>query len=202
MITELFLVGSTAFWVLLAFGFLLLSTAASRGHWGLPAFCTVILGALFFGFTDLSSHSSSWDPLQLFLGLVIYLLAGSVWSLYKWLKLTQEIRLRIEGIKNDYTDDASMRAYGLRDHFVPNDIGSTAPMTIPPTPGEFHSRITGWIAFWPACMTSGIFCNVLPWLWSLISGIFSFVAKKLRSIMDRISNSSFEDYQPLEKKED
>ena len=199
MIYELFAIGSIWFWITLAIGFLILSTAAGTEESRWPVIWTVVIGGFLMAFSDLGTWSLFDNPIDWVIGVAAYLLIGSVWSIYKWRRLVHQIRKFCDEWEpgRDWSSrDVPLDLINRKvaSQFKPNNADYS--VEIPPRASQFRTRIETWIGFWPASVTSGIFSRTLPWVFDRLGDVVSGIARLLGSIFSRISGNAFEDYEP------
>lgn len=199
MITALITFGGIAFWILAALFTLIITYSVSKADsWIRPAIWTVAAVGATVAFTDI--------PLPLFtlenvvVAATTWFAVGVIWAFGKWVLLVFQIRdyvrKEISSLPRDghesqeayeYEVDRAIAriAYHM---FKPNDANYT--LTLPPKAGEFHTRISTWITFWPASMLADLSGDLIApafdFVWKLgsklataVAGTFSAVSKRI-----------------------
>jgi hypothetical protein len=153
---EVFAVGSVGFWALLILETGLLIFLI---EWGKGTFATlslaVTLGLLYFlGDVNLFGFVIH-HPITLVLGLILYFVAGTAWSVAKWWLFVRDMRARYDDLRADFCLEhkldgaipaelqpiwlARLEASGRRGRRI----------EVRPRARQHRSRIVFWMAYWP-----------------------------------------------------
>ena len=168
--------GAMGFWLLLVVASIIMSEMMDNDSpfWaGSVAIITLAVLAVFGGFNPLIYIMA--HPGETVLWVAGYFVVGAAWSLVKWYFWLLKIRRRLDE-----------RDPGLSFETVLYHAGVVRKQ-FPPNPGDYKSRIVGWIALWPASM-----------LWTVINDPVRRAAEeiyaRLGGTYQKISNRVFAGY--------
>lgn len=161
--------GGLIFWSVIAFVcILLLFTVESyskhdeihRGELGWPGFiiCAAIVFMCTCGDRDQLWWSLKMNAGSILLWLSIYLIAGIIWSFFKWFKVVKRAKERY-----------------LREAGSPRPISSFVPKV-----NQWKESITSWILFWPFSILRYAFGTMLM-------DFMNAIVSRLKGLYDRIS---------------
>lgn len=173
---EFLAVGAIGFWLLLIVAAIIMSEMMDNDApvWaGVVAIITLALLAVFGGFNPLTYIMA--HPGETVLWVAGYFVVGAAWSLVKWYFWLLKIRRRLDERDPGVSFEVTLYHAGVvRKQF-------------PPNPGDYKSRIVGWIALWPASM-----------VWTVINDPVRRAAEeiyaRLGGTYQKISNRVFEGY--------
>lgn len=169
--SEIFVIGTLWFWMLIAVSVGLLTYLVNTGNgFGSTAiFVLTILAISFLGNSKLVSDIIGYVNLNpgIAIGLFCgYFIAGAIWSLVKWYYFVLEQR--------DIQLETSKSAYNKKNGFKFKV----------PKPGDYKGDIILWMSYWP-----------LSFIWTMIDNpfkrIFAKIFKNLENTYTKISSHIF-----------
>ncbi len=155
-ILEFFALGTFGFWALCSvLSIVFIACIENENHW-FPTLASVGLAAIYWkGFVALGV---TWQGLAL--GALIYVVAGMIWSVYRWFRYVKE---NADYIRQTFGNTLSAsKLADLKDKVsVINN----------------KSRITGWIAYWP-----------WSFVWNIIGDAVKTAFEWMQNIYQRITD--------------
>lgn len=115
------------------------------------------------------------------IGLILYFIAGGLWSIFKWWRFNVSIKNRYdEIIDSNPSEKMSDILYSIRVYYKNKDL------TLPPRASKMKTTITLWIVSWPWSMIAWV-------LGDFVMEICTSIYKMLGNVYDRITKSIFGD---------
>lgn len=115
------------------------------------------------------------------IGLILYFIAGGLWSVFKWWRFNVAVKNRYdEIISREPSAKMSDILYSIRKYFRNDEL------TLPPRASKMKTTITLWIVSWPWSMVAWV-------LGDFVMEICSSIYKILGNVYDRITKSIFGD---------
>lgn len=181
----IFELGSTAFWILLLAAFIVVTMAQeiadSPGSWSTFWVVMTFVILYFCGSKMSVEHFIVYivqHPLQTVVYFLLYTLAGTLWSFYKWTEVVKEgVEKYIKEVER-YKVEYPTRVLN--------------PINYKPKINENKARLFNWIFYWPFSMTWFV-------IHEPIERLFRFIMEKTKKIYEGIANKAFDKVQIPEK---
>jgi hypothetical protein len=186
--TEIFVVGSPWFWLLLAAEAALLIAFI---EWGKGWFATLsLVGTLallqWLGDVNVLGFVNH-HPLLLVLGVVGYFALGTVWSVARWWLHVREERLRYDEARADFCHDHELDGSipeSLQEDWQAYLKSRKRRVEIRPKARRHKGRILMWMAYWPWSM-----------FWTILNDpvrkAFRFIFHHIHDYLQEISDNAF-----------
>lgn len=196
---ELFVIGGLAFWIALAFWFVILWALVENDHGFFGLLSVVAYGCLLqFGF---KVDVGSWvlgHPIPLIAFAVLYFFLGSGWSFWRWYLFVKDqlepyMQMKTDWlIKKGETTFTSMPDH-LKEEWVKyiEDDWKRKEMCQTPLVRDHKSKIMRWIGYWPISAITWTFNDMIrrfvkmiynrihDWLQSVANKVFATVKNDL-----------------------
>jgi len=190
--TELFVIGSLGFWVLLLIEAVLLVALI---EWGKGLFATLsLLASLLLlhilGDTNVLGFANH-NPLLLVFGFIGYFATGTLWSIARWWLFVRYLRQRYDETRADFCHQHDI------DGSIPDSLqaawqeqlqGPTnrrRMIEIPPRVRQHRGRIMMWMAYWPWSVVWTI-------LHDPVRKAFKIILHHIHDYLQEISNKAFQ----------
>lgn len=187
--STLFVFGAVGFWILVLVAFILLMLCVQFERY-LFAFCTVGATLAFLYFCG-NSGIIEWiaaNPLQIVLAIVVYILAGTGWSLGKWFLFVVDRKEKLIEFKDEWlreNPEGDFKAYFNSDKIIYRE-GKNAHIRQHygvPEPRDHKVRILGWMGWWPWSLLNALlfefFKRVFQHVYNSLAGVFRRIAKRV-----------------------
>jgi len=163
-----FIVGTTAFWALIAFEFCLLMWFVEEEMY-IPAWVSITLCwslLMWLGNSNFLVYLR-YNPVDVIMYVVVYFIVGVIWSFLKFYLSANDTRNKLKALRNDYNVNNFGKTWGtyLYDNFSYEDCRKLIFST-------YSNHIIFWIIYWPVSA-----------LWTLINDPFRKAATWLYEIV-------------------
>ncbi len=184
------LVGGIWFWVLSLLFTIAIIKLLNSEEYGIITVVTVVAGVVYY-LTGRGGEVVSYymkDPVAFLTHVGLYLAIGIVYSTFKWFLFIREK-------KNTYIEDKKVfmeresnkdKEESVLKEEWKKSFGDFKRFTMYLTPSCNKSKIGYWIAYWPWSLLWLVLCD-------FISGLTSFIVRKLGFIYSSISKGQFSD---------
>jgi hypothetical protein len=159
----------TAAWILICILAIILIALAEAGALGWATGVALAIGGLLI-YTGFIAGPAIWlfikaNPLIVVSLLVVYILAGTVWSVIKWWFFVRKNRREQEESKKKHPNSVTIRI---------------------PQVGDYKSKITTWMTFWPLSLLWTMIDDP-------IRAIFLHIYHGISNKLQAIANNAFKD---------
>jgi len=162
-----------AFFVFPAAGFFLgllalsvvYTIATETDSHGIAIFSTVLAIALYWA--TISVAVAAWH--LLLIGILVYLVLGGVWSVYRWLNYCRKF---IQ--EHPYTITVEEYSSGRRVLLTEEQYYKSELL-----PSKNRSRLIGWVAYWPWSLVWNITGDLLTTVYNLLVDIYKRTAERV-----------------------
>jgi len=159
-ILALFIVGSWLFWTLLVLFSIAAIVSLENDRYGFLTFITVLFVVIFAFKTPLPS----WQNLLMY--GAGYLVAGALWSLYRWWRYVREVVQKARDNKEN--------------HY--SDLPSPSELSV----SNNKDRIIAWIAFWPWSVFWSITHDLFYNIYDALRKVYGQIAKGSIAELERL----------------
>lgn len=157
-ILEFFALGTLGFWILATLASIIfIACVENENHW-LPTTILVALTAVYW--KSLAALGLSWQGLTI--GIIVYAVAGMVWSIYRWFRF---VKTQADDFRKRY--GTSLTDSQRRDLRSEISVSSNKAL------------ITGWIAYWPWSL-----------VWNVTGDFFKTIYEQLQGVYQKITDKA------------
>ena len=167
-ILEFFALGTFGFWILCTLASVVFVACLENDNRWFPTVLTVALVGLYW--KSLVLLAIGWKAIAL--GALVYVLAGVVWSLFRWFRY-------VKSTADEYraTNGSNLKDYQLRE--LKGSLSAT----------RNKGRITGWIAYWPWSLVWNITGDTFKMIYENLQGVYQKISDRAIGSFGTISDS-------------
>lgn len=172
---SLFELWTIGFWILMAVCSIIFIAAIENDKYFVPAVVTGLLGLCYW--KSLASLQLDWRTIGL--GALIYIVAGIIWSVYRWYRYVHDY------VDNYKEKNPTFKKHGKLSESDLEYLKSRIDVT------DNKSRICTWIGYWPWSL-----------VWHITGDLFNSIYKNMKKVYQKIVNHALSNISVIERKND